>query len=143
LGTLLLALTLAAYALAMTTGRGSFGMLNVALLFTAVFGVGLFVLAEAKTASPLIRLAMLRNPLLSAGWEPEVEHGLLSRRWAENWTGIRAAGYAPPFKAMPLGGERTTAPGLRRDSIRNSFHWPCAPEANAIKITSVPAQRSA
>ena len=32
LGTLLLALTLAAYALAMTTGRGSFGQTNMALL---------------------------------------------------------------------------------------------------------------
>jgi len=68
LGTLLLALTLAAYALAMTMGRGSFGALNAALLFTAVFGAGLFALAEAKAASPLIRLAMFRNPVLSAGF---------------------------------------------------------------------------
>jgi MFS family permease len=45
LGTLLLALTLAAYALAMTIGRGHFGALNIA---------------------PLIRLTMFRNPLLSA-----------------------------------------------------------------------------
>ena len=67
-GTLLLALTLAAYALAMTIGRGSFGPLNMALLLAAVFGVGLFVLAEARAASPLIRLAMFRNPLLSAGF---------------------------------------------------------------------------
>ncbi len=67
-GTLLLALTLAAYALAMTTGRGSFGLLNGALLFTAVAGLGLFALAEAKATSPLIRLAMFRNPLLSAGF---------------------------------------------------------------------------
>lgn len=66
-GTLLLALTLAAYALAMTIGRASFGPLNVALLLAAVFGVGLFVLAEAKAASPLIRLAMFRDPVLSAG----------------------------------------------------------------------------
>lgn len=66
-GTLLLALTLAAYALAMTTGRGSFGLRNVALLLTAVLGVGLFALAEAKAASPLIPLAMFRNPVLSAG----------------------------------------------------------------------------
>ena len=54
-GTLLLAVTLAAYALAMTIGRGSFGPLNIALLLAAVVGVGLFVLAEAKVASPLIR----------------------------------------------------------------------------------------
>jgi EmrB/QacA subfamily drug resistance transporter len=66
LGTLLLALTLAAYALAMTIGRGHFGPRNVALLSAAVFGAGLFVLAEAQAASPLIRLTMFRNPVLSA-----------------------------------------------------------------------------
>jgi EmrB/QacA subfamily drug resistance transporter len=66
LGTLLLALTLAAYALAMTTGRGSFGPLNLALLLAASFGTGLFVLAEARAASPLIRLAMFRDTMLSA-----------------------------------------------------------------------------
>jgi len=67
-GTLLLALTLAAYALAMTTGHGRFGPLNVALLLAAVFGVGLFALAETRAASPLLRLAMFRNPALSAGF---------------------------------------------------------------------------
>jgi MFS family permease len=65
-GTLLLALTLGAYALAMTIGRGHFGSLNLALLLGAVIGAGLFVLAESKAASPLIRLAMLRDPALSA-----------------------------------------------------------------------------
>jgi len=68
LGTLLLALTLAAYALAMTMGHGRFGPLNMALLSAAVVGVGLFVLAERSAASPLIRLAMFRNPVLSAGF---------------------------------------------------------------------------
>lgn len=68
LGTLLLALTLAAYALAMTMGRGSFGLLNMALLLAAGCGVGLFVLAETKAASPLIRLAMFRDPVLGAGF---------------------------------------------------------------------------
>ncbi len=67
-GTLLLALTLAAYALAMTIGRGSFGALNVGLLVAAVFGVGLVLLAEASAASPLIPLALFRDPLLSAGF---------------------------------------------------------------------------
>jgi EmrB/QacA subfamily drug resistance transporter len=67
-GTLLLAMTLAAYALAMTTGRGSFGLLNGALLVTAIVGIGLFVLAETKTASPLIQLALFRTPHLSAGF---------------------------------------------------------------------------
>ncbi|CAM3462511.1 MFS transporter [Polaromonas hydrogenivorans] len=65
-GTLLLALTLAAYALAMTMGRGSFGALNMALLLAAALGVGLFVRAEARAASPLIRLAMFRDPVLNA-----------------------------------------------------------------------------
>jgi EmrB/QacA subfamily drug resistance transporter len=65
-GTLLLALTLASYALAMTMGRGRFGPLNIALLSAAAGGVGLFVLAERSAASPLIRLAMFRDPVLSA-----------------------------------------------------------------------------
>ena len=68
LGTLLLALTLAAYALAMTIGRGSFGKLNVALLIAAVLGLGFFVLAETRAASPLIHLKMFRNALLSGGF---------------------------------------------------------------------------
>ena len=65
-GTVLLALTLGAYALAMTIGRGQFGPLNITLLLAAVCGVGLFALAEARAASPLIRLAMFRDPVLSA-----------------------------------------------------------------------------
>jgi EmrB/QacA subfamily drug resistance transporter len=67
-GTLLLVLTLAVYALAMTTGPGSFGPVNVALLFAAAFGVGLFAFAETKVASPLIRPAMFRHRALSAGF---------------------------------------------------------------------------
>ncbi|RON33920.1 MFS transporter [Pseudomonas brassicacearum] len=65
LGTLLLALTLAAYALAMTLGRGSFGPINIALLLAAGGGACLFVFAEARVTSPLIRLAMFRDPVLS------------------------------------------------------------------------------
>ncbi|MDB6108584.1 MAG: major facilitator superfamily 1 [Pedosphaera sp.] len=65
-GTLLLALTLAAYALAMTFGHGRFGSLNLALLLAAAFGLSLFVLAEASAAAPLIRLAMFRDLALSA-----------------------------------------------------------------------------
>jgi EmrB/QacA subfamily drug resistance transporter len=66
LGTLLLGLTLAAYALAVTVGRGHFDRLNIGLLLAAVIGGALFVLAEARVASPLIRLAALRNGVLSA-----------------------------------------------------------------------------
>jgi EmrB/QacA subfamily drug resistance transporter len=65
-GTLLLALTLAAYALAMTIGHGDFGPLNIALLLAAVFGAGIFIFIEATVASPLIRLALFREPGLSA-----------------------------------------------------------------------------
>jgi MFS family permease len=50
----------------MTIGRGSFGPLNMALLLAAILGVALFVLAEARAASPLIRLATFRDPVLSA-----------------------------------------------------------------------------
>lgn len=66
LGTLLLAATLAAYALAMTIGRGRFGPLNAALLVVAAVGVVLFVRVEVRARSPLIRLTAFRDPLLSA-----------------------------------------------------------------------------
>lgn len=66
-GTLLLALTLAAYALAMTLGGGHFGALNAALLLGAAGGGWLFLRAEARTASPLLHPAMLRQPFLAAG----------------------------------------------------------------------------
>lgn len=66
-GSLLLALTLAAYALAMTIGRGDFGGLNVALLLAAGLGASLFVLVQRRVRSPLIRLAMLRDRVLVAG----------------------------------------------------------------------------
>lgn len=66
MGTLLLALTLAAYALAMTNWRGNFGSSSIALLLVAACGAVLFVLVEARASSPLIRWAMFREPVLSA-----------------------------------------------------------------------------
>nr|WP_321473932.1 MFS transporter [uncultured Paludibaculum sp.] len=63
-GTLLLALTLAAYALAMTVGRGTFGPMNLALLSAAAGGAGLFVFAQVRVKAPLIRLSMFHNPEL-------------------------------------------------------------------------------
>jgi MFS family permease len=65
-GTLLLALTLAAYALAMTIGRGHFGLQNLALLGATIVGVGVFVHIEASVTQPLIRLAMFRDRALRA-----------------------------------------------------------------------------
>ena len=67
-GTLLLILTLVAYALAMTMRRGSFGALNAGLLFTAAIGSGLFAFAESKAVSPLIQLSMFRDRVLRAGF---------------------------------------------------------------------------
>jgi len=67
LGTLLLAVMLVAYALAMTMGRGSFGLLSLAMLSLAVGVAFLFVLAEARAATPLLRLAMFRDVGLSTG----------------------------------------------------------------------------
>jgi MFS family permease len=66
-GTLLLALMLGAYALAITIGRGRFGSLNIALLAAAISGLACFVFWETKAASPLIRLGMFRDPVLRAG----------------------------------------------------------------------------
>ncbi|OWV84047.1 MFS transporter [Rhizobium sp. N122] len=66
MGTLLLALTLSAYALAMTIGHGRLGLLNLALLLTAAFSAGLFVFTEARIASPLIELPVFRNRVLTA-----------------------------------------------------------------------------
>jgi len=65
-GTLWLALALAAYALAMTVGQGSFGPRNLALLLAAILGVGVFLRVEARAASPLVQLAIFRDSALSA-----------------------------------------------------------------------------
>ena len=68
LGTGLLTLTIASYALAMTIGRGSFGVLNVGLLFGALVSGGLFAFAESKAESPLVHLSILRGAALRAGF---------------------------------------------------------------------------
>jgi MFS family permease len=65
-GTATLALTLAAYALAMTIGRGRFGMANVALLAGAALGAGLFVRIERRARAPLVRPAMFGDADLTA-----------------------------------------------------------------------------
>ncbi|WP_354642992.1 MFS transporter [Kitasatospora camelliae] len=65
-GTVLLALTLGAYALAMTLGHGRPGVLNLALLLAAALGAGLFLRTENRTPAPLVRPAMFRDRALSA-----------------------------------------------------------------------------
>ena len=66
IGSLVFAVTLAAYTLGMTIRRGSFGPLNTALLAAALMGAGLFIVAEGRAVSPLVSLGMFRNALLSA-----------------------------------------------------------------------------
>lgn len=63
-GTLALGLTLAAYALAMTPSRGRFGLQNLTLLLAALAALAVFLQVEARAASPLVRLATLRDPLV-------------------------------------------------------------------------------
>ncbi len=63
-GTLVLALALGAYALAMTVGTG---LAVPALLVAAAAGAGLFLAVERRAAAPLVRPAMLRDPVLGAG----------------------------------------------------------------------------
>lgn len=66
-GTLLLALTLAAYALAMTLGGSKLGLYNLALIVSSAVGVSLFIFVEKKVKAPLLDLAMFRDTLLNAG----------------------------------------------------------------------------
>lgn len=67
-GTVLLALSLAAYSLAMTWGRGQFGVLNGALLLVGLAGMAAFVWAESRVAAPLVRLEMFRHRAISTGF---------------------------------------------------------------------------
>lgn len=67
MGMALLALTLTSYAIAMTIGRGHFGWLNMVLLTVAAVGVGLLGIVEARSPSPLIPLALLRDGERRAG----------------------------------------------------------------------------
>jgi EmrB/QacA subfamily drug resistance transporter len=65
-GTILLGLTLAAYALGMTTGSDAFDTRHLAMLLAAAVGLALFVLHESRAASPLIQLEAFRDPVLNA-----------------------------------------------------------------------------
>jgi len=63
-GTLLLVITLMAYALALTTTRP--GLASISLLSVAILAAGAFIYAEARASVPLVRLAMFRDPALTA-----------------------------------------------------------------------------
>jgi MFS family permease len=66
IGTLVLVATLGTYALAMTTGRGNFGVLNFALVSVAIAGAGVFAFTQTRVSSPLIRLSTLHDGKLRA-----------------------------------------------------------------------------
>lgn len=67
LGTILLALTLGAYSLAMTfSGKFGFGSpLVLQLGLGALVGLVLFLAVQVKASAPLLKLSMFRNALLS------------------------------------------------------------------------------
>lgn len=65
LGTLVLGTTLASYALAATVGGAHMGWLSAVLVAATILGAGLFVLVEARVASPLIQLSAFRDSALS------------------------------------------------------------------------------
>lgn len=60
-GTILLGLTLAAYALAMTSGRTHFGLRSLGLLFAAFVALVLFIRTERKATAPLLRLSLFQD----------------------------------------------------------------------------------
>jgi MFS family permease len=63
-GTTVLTLTLAAYALAVTIGRGHLGLINVLLLAAAAAGFGLLLHVESVATSPLLHVSMFRDRVL-------------------------------------------------------------------------------
>jgi len=65
-GTALLGLTLVAYALAMTSGRGHFGLRSMVLLIAALIALALFLVTEKKAAAPLLRLTLFRDTALNS-----------------------------------------------------------------------------
>jgi EmrB/QacA subfamily drug resistance transporter len=65
-GTVVLGLALAAYALAMTAGGGSFGLQNALLLATSIALGILFIAVEGRVASPLVQLEIFRNTSFSS-----------------------------------------------------------------------------
>lgn len=63
-GSLLLAFSLVAYALAVTLGHGHFGVTNLLLFVAASVGVAMFIRAERSASTPLLRLEMFGDRAL-------------------------------------------------------------------------------
>ncbi|MBE2213202.1 MAG: MFS transporter [Opitutaceae bacterium] len=66
-GTLLLAVVLAVYALALTLGRGHFTVHNAGLLALAAATAGALIVVEQRAAFPLLHVELLRDRVLRAG----------------------------------------------------------------------------
>lgn len=66
-GTAVLAVTIACFALAMTTRHARFGSLNVASLTAALLAAALFAAVEKRTTNPVVPLSVLRNDGLRSG----------------------------------------------------------------------------
>lgn len=66
-GAVILVLSLAAYALSMTLGKGRFGWESIAVLAASVIGFFTFVRVEARAVPPLVPLAIVKDPALKIG----------------------------------------------------------------------------
>ncbi|MBX3530106.1 MAG: MFS transporter [Rhizobiaceae bacterium] len=66
-GMLLLATSVGAFALSATLGGGRPGLLNAGLAALFVVAIAAFVVVERHTASPLVRIELLREPVLGSG----------------------------------------------------------------------------
>lgn len=120
LGSALMMLSLAAYALSMTVGRGSFGLLNAFLLAAAAGGAGLFAWVESRTVQPLLRPAMIRKPGLAGGL---AANALVA-------TVMMATLVVGPFYLVG---------GLGLDAVRAGLAMSCGPLVAAV--AGVPAGR--
>ena len=66
-GTVLLASALGAFSLSMTSGGGSFGWINTILLVSSAVCLGFFAFVQTRSASPLIKVEILRDQQLISG----------------------------------------------------------------------------
>jgi hypothetical protein len=99
---------------------------NLPLLLTAAFGLGLFVLAETRAASPLIRLAMFRDAALSASLAMSA---LVS-------TVMMATLVVGPFYLTRALGLDAASSGSSCRSVRLVPRWPACPPV-ALRTASV------
>lgn len=108
-GASLLIVTLAAYALSMTWGRGHYGVHNVALLLVAIVGACCFVWVQARVPSPLISMSNTSTPA-----------NFLNKTPLPSITGLEASGpiLPKPKTAVPF---VTTATKLPREVYLNAL----------------------